>query len=62
MSCVCCRVGNRVYRLRDVGYLDGVYECNAGSNTLVADDLQTFLANLLLAVSAFARDGSITDL
>ncbi|GIJ43798.1 hypothetical protein Val02_06840 [Virgisporangium aliadipatigenens] len=52
-------LGDAVYRIRDASYVDGFYD---GPVTVIAPDLDSFLERLLGAVSAFADDGSITDL
>lgn len=54
-------VTGSVYRLRGVAYLDGVYDGSTGGFAVVAHDLPAFLEKLLHAVTAFARDGTITD-
>jgi hypothetical protein len=52
-----------VYRLRECGYQAGVYHSFGGLGvTVVAENLDDFLDELLTAVTAFAVDGSITGL
>lgn len=52
----------RVFRVRDAGYVGGVYNGTDRGITIVGADLRDFLERLLSAVTAFAADGVITDL
>ncbi len=52
----------RVLRLRDVEFHHGVYHGTESGIRVLGKDLRAFLERLLVTVTAFTGDGSITDL